>query len=377
MIPRTVRPVRIALVALLTVALLVPLAAPATAGSRHKPKVRTIADGLVGPLGLAVGKHGTLYVAEVFGGQLTKVTRRGTTKAVYRKDGVNVLGGVDVSRRGKVVFTLSKGPAETPAPPNRAFLAKLRRKHKVALLAALSRFEKRRNPDKVNEYGFTDLPDGCDVSEVPDIPQPQPYEGIVDSNPYAVTSHHGAYIVADAAGNDILRVPKHGRHGRIRTIAVLPPIPQKVTAEVASEFGLPECVVGQTYMSEPVPTDVERGRDGHYYVSALPGAPELPGSGAVFKVNPWSGDVRKVADGFYGAVDLAVDRHNRIYVAELFGNKISVLKHRRIKTFVEVNSPGAVEISRRGTLYATTNVFEGNGTVVKITHRRRGNHKRH
>jgi len=110
-------------------------------------------------------------------------------------------------------------------------------------------------------------------------------------------------------------------------------------------------------------------------VSALPGGPELPGTETVFKINRRTGEVRKVTDGFSGATDLAVDRHGRIYVAELFGNRISVTKHGRVRPYVEVPSPGAVEIGPHGVLYATTDVFGAdeqappNGKVVKITRR--------
>jgi hypothetical protein len=376
----TVHRWRIALVVALTAAMLVPVALPAGASS-SEPRVTTIAEGLVGPLGLAVGHHGTLYVAEAFGGQVTRVARNGDTKVLFRKEGVNVLGGIEVNRRGRVVFTMSKGSGEA-SPPNRAFLAKLTRRGNAKRLAALSRYEVRNNPDAGNQYGFVDLPDDCDTTGLP-IPQPQPYDGLVDSNPYAVANaHHGSYYVADAAGNDILKARKRWhRHARIRTVAVLPPIPQEITAEAAAgleaqfEIDVPDCVVGLTYLSEPVPTDVEVGPHGHLYVSALPGSPELPGTGTVFKVNRWTGAVRKVADGFSGATDLAVDRHGRIYVAELFGNRISVIKHGRVRPYVEVPSPGAIEIGRHGTLYATTDVFgpdeeaPPNGKVVKITRR--------
>lgn len=85
-----------------------------------------------------------------------------------------------------------------------------------------------------------------------------------------------------------------------------------------------------------------------------------------------------MTDGFSGAVDLAVDRHGRIYVAELFGDRISVITHHRTRTFAEVNSPGAVELGRHGRLYASTNVFDGeqpgNGSVVVITPRHRRHH---
>lgn len=78
-------------------------------------------------------------------------------------------------------------------------------------------------------------------------------------------------------------------------------------------------------------------------------------------------------------MDLAVDAHGKVYVAELFGSRISVIRHRRVRTFVEAPTPGAVEVDRRGVVYATTNVFNedqtpGNGTVVRITRRHRRHH---
>lgn len=89
--------------------------------------------------------------------------------------------------------------------------------------------------------------------------------------------------------------------------------------------------------------------------------------------------MRKVAGGLSGAVDLAVDAHGKVYVAELFGDRISVIRHRRVRTFVKVPTPGAVEVDRRGVVYATTNVFNeyqtpGHGTVVRITRRHRRHH---
>ncbi len=54
----------------------------------------------------------------------------------------------------------------------------------------------------------------------------------------------------------------------------------KVTKESAAALELPDCVVGVTYAFEPVPTDVEVGKDGYLYVTTLPGGPESPALGA-------------------------------------------------------------------------------------------------
>jgi sugar lactone lactonase YvrE len=102
-------------------------------------------------------------------------------------------------------------------------------------------------------------------------------------------------------------------------------------------------------------------------VSSLPGAPELPNTGSVFRVNPNTGAVNVVARGFSGATDLAVADDGTIYVAELFGNRISSISNGVVSTVVDVFSPGAVEIGPDGTLYATTGVFGPSGSVVVVT----------
>lgn len=377
---RTGRRWWIALIVALAAGLLVPLAVPATAAPKapKAPKVRTITDGLVGPLGLAIGRHGAAYVAEAFGGQITRVARDGTKSTVFGRQAVSISGGIDVTRHGRVVFTFSKGEGEA-SPPNRAGLAKVRHHNRKRLIAVLSRYEQRRNPDQGNTYGFVGLDDSCEVAE--DF---QPYTGRVDSNPYAVAAHHGGYLVADAAGNDIVWVSTHHGRTRIRTVGVLPPIPQTVTADLAEQFHLPDCAIGETFLAEPVPTDVEIGPHGRLYVTSLPGGAETPGSGSVFTVNPWNGDVDRVTAGLSGAVDLAVGGHGQIYVAELTGNRISVVRHGHIHTFVKVPAPGAVEVGRHGTVYATTNAVgppdappdapPPNGTLVKITTGRHHHH---
>jgi sugar lactone lactonase YvrE len=111
------------------------------------------------------------------------------------------------------------------------------------------------------------------------------------------------------------------------------------------------------------------GPDGLLYVSALPGGPEddsLGARGRVFTVHPTSGAVTEIASGFLGATDLAVTPDGTVYVAELFGNRISKVSGGGAELVVELDQPAAVEYAN-GVLYATTGAF-GNGAVVTITH---------
>ena len=177
--------------------------------------------------------------------------------------------------------------------------------------------------------------------------------------------------VGDAAGNAIVWV---GNNGKVKTTAVLPPTPVVITAEAAEANKIPACAVGLEYWFEPVPTDVELGPDGWLYVSSLPGGPEDGSTGAngrVYKVNPKSGKVKLVADGFISTVDVAVGSNGDVYVAELFTGAIKRIKagSTKAKPFAQLAMVGAIEWTK-GYLYATDKALIGEknpkGTVVRI-----------
>lgn len=371
----------VATVVALTVVPLLALGAPAQAKGSKKPtpatpQVTEIASGFIGPLGLAVGDDGTLYVAETFGGRLSKVTRKGDVSVVA----AGGVAGVDARGRGDLVVTESQ-PPEAPEEQGPTFVSRVTRSGDLEQVASLLDHEVANNPDGEQLYGF-------DAGSAPVCLETAgaflfdvgPYPGIIESNPYAVVLDRGSMIVADAAGNSIVEVR---RNGRTSTVAVLPPIPVEFTegvrAGILAQFNdgtppeqqlpldsLVECV-GSTYLSEPVPTDVEVGPRGDYYVSSLPGFPEAPGSGSVFRVDRRSGSVELVASGFTGAVDLAVARDGTVYVAELFAGQLSRVVSGEVVGTVALPSPGAVEVARDGTVYATTGVFGPSGSVVRIT----------
>ena len=346
--------------------LAVTLATTITLPASAAPTMDVVAEGFAGPLGLAVGDDGTVYVGEAFAGLLTTIDRHGTRSVLVDQSG-NEIAGVDATGRGNVAFvqTLFDGqpPPDGPAPVLDATLETVRPNGRTTTVASLHDYEIDFNSDGGALYGFVDVDADCLAKVSPEIGDLSAYPGIVESHPYAVAIVAGGWLVADAAGNTIVEV---GRNGRVSTLAVLPPVANVIDEIVADAFGLPDCLVGETYWGEPVPTDVEVGRDGDYYVSTLPGVPELPGSGAVWRIDSATGDLTRVTDGLTGAVDLAVADDGTIYVAELFADQISTVVGGVVAPWVSVPSPGAVEAAPDGTVYATTNVF-GPGALVTLT----------
>lgn len=344
------------------------VAAPSSArsGSPTPGEPRTIAEGFAGPTGLAVANTGTVYVADLFAGTLFKVRRGVTTPIASAQAEGQSITGVVAERHG-VAYTETGGGMGTTI----GFLRHLSGSGRITTLGDTGTFEATQNPDQVNTYGFQDLSEECLAQIPPDFFPPPQYTGALDSNSYAVvTLADGSRVVADAGGNDLVRIRKNGR---ISTLAVLPPIPVTVPDD-PSVLGLPDCTAGATYGLEPVPTDVEIGPHGHLYVTALPGGPEdgsLGANGAVFKVNPRTGKVTLVATGFAGATDLAIGPGGTIYVTELFGNRISVVKNGGPRPFLDIPAPNAVEY-KHGALYAAVGFGSGNASVVKIPLRHHG-----
>jgi len=317
-----------------------------------------IVSGLAGPLQIDVGANGQIYVGQSFAGLLTKVRANGTTKTLV-DEGIEVSG---VASRGyDVAYLVDGGEGVTTAA------LKLRKANgKVHTIANLMKYEVKHNPDEFQRYGFRNLDPEC-ADQVPaEVGGGYPYGGIVDSHPYGLANAaDGGWYVADAGANAIYHVSKKGK---IEVVNV--PRPQKavVTAEAAEANGLPECTVGATYAFEPVPTDVEVNKLGYVIFSLLPGGPEDPSlgaRGAVYRVSPGDYEWSRLGGGFAGATNVATAPGGRIYVSEIFGNRISLLKNHQVTTVAEVPNPAGLEF-KNGKLYAATDVF-GNGSIVKIT----------
>jgi hypothetical protein len=334
------------------------VAATATGASAHGAPVVSdpIVDGLAGPLQFEVSPSGKVLVGQSFAGIVSTVDRDGTLTDLFNDPGVD---GVSFGAWGTVIYT------HTDFDTGVIDLRLRTKSGTTKILADLIGHETTKNPDQRNGYGLQGLSDEC-AAQLPADAGILPYKGIVDSHPYAVTPFRHGWLVADAGGNDIVFVDWWGR---VKTVAVLPPqAPVVVTAEAAAANELPACVAGSSLVAEPVPTDVEVGRDGNLYVSTLPGGPEDPSLGArggVYKVNPWTGKSRQIASGLAGAANLAVSPWGTIYVSELFGNQVSKIVGGRPVPVASVPSPSGLEWSR-GKLYVGTDSFES-GKIQTIS----------
>ncbi|MBG6224298.1 DNA-binding beta-propeller fold protein YncE [Arthrobacter sp. CAN_A2] len=348
-------------------------AAPSVTISSHRSGSVTAGDttelatGLVGPLRVGIGRGNTAYVSQNFAGKLTSVDRSGTATTLLDRPGIEI-GGVSTNK-GDVYFTESAGGPMSPDVPFVANVSVLE-KGTPRVITDLAALETETNFDADNEYGFQDLPADCTdqlTKQVPAdvLPFLLPRGGEVYSHPYATAvSHSGRYVyVADAGANVIWTVDT-----RRETVdaTVLEPVPTPVTpallASLKAQQGidLPACVLGLTYNSEPVPTDIEFGPDGLLYLTSLPGVPEDPTLGSVRSFDPASGDVELVVSGLTSPTGLAFDRAGNLFVAELFANRISVIAAgtEEAVPFREVTQPADVEVDGKY-LYATTNAVPG------------------
>jgi hypothetical protein len=323
--------------------------------------VKTLSSSFMGPLQFAVqGKR--VYVADAFASTLNRI---GASSPIATggdpKKGGDVAGvAVDGD---SVAYTWTKDES------HRVTKLVVLRHGKVKLSVDLARFERLHNPDGHVRYGLTNPKAAsatCKAQLEKASPTPASYRGQVDSHPYAVASlGGGAWAVADAGGNDILRV---SARGHISVLAVIPGPVVKLTAAFAKANGAPDCA-GLSYRFEGVPTDVEV-HDCTLYVTSLPGGPEGPSVGArgsVFRID--GHHAHRIATGFSGATNLAIGRHGRIYVAELSKGVISVVRHGGPHTVATLPGVVAVEYAN-GSLYASTAPAvvggKGPGTVVRL-----------
>lgn len=354
----------LALVAAVSAAIAV---VPGTAmGADDEQRIVPVVEGLDGPRGLAVGPPRRLVYSEA-DGTISKTVLRGNNA------GTTVLGSV---------------PAGFIAPAVSQYYP-----HTAHILTAGG------EPDTGANTLYTWSKESGEITPLADIaayqltdPDPDDQEGMpTTSNPYGVASlDDGSVLVADAEGNDLLRVYANGD---IETVARIKPRVVLVPEGFPPPPDFPPA--GTPITSEGVATSVTVGADGAYYVGELRGFPSTPGTSQVWRIeagsvdavcdpeNPDQGDCTRFADGFTSIVDLATGPDGDIYVLELVkdgwlqwefglaepigglyrvpagGGEADLISSDRLTL------PGGVDVTTKGKAFVAGPVF-GEGAIVRV-----------
>jgi hypothetical protein len=296
------------------------LAAPtanASTPSNPAATLQVVASGLNAPHGLAIGRNGDIYVAEVGNGKAGANCKNGTEAAC-----MNLSGSIARITPGGKVKTLVTGLPEIGQPgnapgaagvaavwttkryiwaiiQNNAINAKTGRETygpkgrllgdlvrapigggKATEVASLGPYEAKHNPDHGEGKG--------------------PGDPAINSDPYDVIAFHGGEAVADAAGNDVLWVSPSGH---ISTLAVLPLIKEK------GQHG--------TVLGQPVPTSLAVGPEGDLYIGELGGgAGSDVGDVNVYRLLP-NGHLQVYARHLTMIGGIAFDHAGRLLVLEI------------------------------------------------------------
>jgi hypothetical protein len=187
-----------------------------------------------------------------------------------------------------------------------------------------------------------------------------------DSDPVSVLRKGSKFVIADAGGNTVVKV---SRHGRVRTIAEFP----DRLVDAPPFLGLPP---GTQIPMQAVPTSVVRGPDHGLYVSQLTGFPFPQGAANVYRLR--KGHAPTVyATGLTNVTDLAFGRDGSLYAVEIAS---AGLLNGPVGALVRIPRGGGAPATiadglfapygvalHHGSAYVTTgSVAPGGGQVIRI-----------
>lgn len=218
-----------------------------------------------------------------------------------------------------------------------------------------------------------------------------PPQDPAETNPYGIAAlKTNDVLIADAAGNDIIRVSPDGS---AVTVA-------RFTTRLVRTDKVGDPTLPPKLPAEAVPTSIAIGRDGWAYVGQLVGFPGRPGSAKIWKVNPYGEDATCDAShktrnckvwksGFTSIIDLAFNPKNgTLYVYEIakkgwlafeegfapggvFPSAVLLEVRRGHKPRElakgKLSQPGGVVVARDGSIFVTDWMFDpAGGRLVRI-----------
>lgn len=342
----------------------IPLSA---AGSQHE--LDPVVTGLDGPRGVSVTVDGRVIFAEADGSfsqvQLNNKHKTRVTELGQVPQGF-IAPAVGAHSLGRTYVLTPEGEPGSGAMTLYRWISKDQDAEAVADISA---------------YQATD-PDPDDLEDFPEHSNPYGLEVLPD----------GDVLVADAAGNDLLKVSPDGD---IVTVVRLKPRMVPVPDGLPDDLPFPLPPAGTLMPSEAVATSVTVGADGYYYVGELRGVPGTTGMSQVWRIAPDAvdavcdpeapdtGDCQRYADGFTSIVDLAADENGGIYVLELVqegwlkfelgladpvGGLFRIPPGGGAPTELvpgQLILPGGVDVGKDATVYVTNPVF-GPGSLSAI-----------
>jgi hypothetical protein len=200
----------------------------------------------------------------------------------------------------------------------------------------------------------------------------------VDSNAVDVLVDGKRLVVADAGGNSLLKVRRHG------AIEVLSLFGNRL---VQNPFGADQIPM------QTVPTSVVKGPGRDYFMSQLTGFPFPVGAANVYRVHRKTGDAEVFASGSTNIMDLAYDEQGTLWVLEIDHDSLlapigpstdgaifAVDKHGQKQQLPldpgTLTEPGGITVGEDGALYVTNKSrAPGEGEVLRIDVRAKPDHE--
>jgi hypothetical protein len=343
----------LALVVLLAVAL-------SAAGGAAAATTSIVMSGLDNPRGLAFGPEGALYVAEAGrGGPGPCILLRppqlpfcyGPTGAVSR------LWRGEQERIATGLPSHAGPTGEATGPHDISFLG--RGGSYVTIGLGFEGQPRSALADVGDQFGWlVHLSASGGWKPIADIAAYEfatnPGSGLLDSNPYGLLAEPGSRIVADAGANALLRVAANG--------------------DISTEAVFPSRAQGRP--TDAVPTAVEVGPDGAYYVAELSGVPFAAGTANIYRLVPGQAPTVRWS-GFTTVIDIAFGPDGSLYVLEhstgpvffaLPGRLLKVAPDGTRTTVVDgLTRPGSVAVGPDAALYVSNrSISIGTGEVLRI-----------